>query len=1157
MNKRVSQFILLCVLLFGISIGAEAQNAEKRISLTVNKVALPAALSKVEQQSGYYKINYSYDELSRFSVSANVKNKTAIEAVNTLLGNLPFVATVEGRYIQIKRDNTQHASANAQQKKGISGHITDENGEPMIGARVMVPGTQKMTVTDIDGNFYLADATPEEYIEVSYIGKKTIRRKAGSQRMNIIVSDDENLLNDVVVTGLQTIERGRATGAYNILDQKSMENIYSNSLTDKLEGIVPGLYVDPKLGIQIRGVNTLSAGTSPLLVVDGFPMESDELNLNPNDIEQITVLKDAASASIWGIRAANGVIVVTTKRGNKDQKVNVDYSGTFTIGSKVDWDDLHMLNTKEYVNLAFDKLLVRGLNKSAFEGYNPLEAIYKQYEDGAITLENARSLVNQLGMYDNRQHVVDNFYRRPFTQQHNVSISGGTRNLSSYLSLNYDQRKSHVQRDEYNKFNVLFNNDLQLHPKFDVGFGVRGTFIRNEDNGTDLTMEGDFQPWQRILNDDGSYFNQNYTINDEWINALNELGFKDWHSNNLENMRMNDNTTKSYNVATQLKLAWRPIKGLELSTQGSYEIGNSETINIFSEDSYYTRNMVNSFTQVTLTNGMPSAVSAHHIPVDGSIKDMINLHTTSYSWRNMISYGNSYKDLDYKVMAGNEIYELKGHSYGDRMFGFDSELLTSQSVNLAQLQGGVTGWNGQTQSFSYQPTYSEMLQRYVSYFGTASATYLEKYNLFGSMRLDQTNLLTNASKFRNNPSWSIGAKWDVDKESFMQVSWIDRLALRLAYGMSGNIDKSTSPDMVATAKTAMFLRSLNYLSVTNPANPTLGWEKTYSFNIGADFSLLNNRLIGTIDYYHKTSKGLLANVETDPTVGWSNVKMNSAEVSNDGIDLSLRANIFTKTPIKWSSTLNFSYNHNEVTKLYFEPSVSSIYSVNGNSPVEGHPVNHITTVRYGGLDDQGEPTFMKADGSQHPYTELPTLAVEDLNFNGRSTPAYFGSWLNEFRYHEFSLAVMFTYRLGYKMRLPAPYATLFSSYTEWYGEDYRWVDGQNNTDKYVPKIYTGAGSAYEPNDRSYCFLNSDKLVDNGNVIYLKSIVLTYDATKLLNKIGLRGGSIRVSGENLWYWAANKYDIDPEQIDYTNRLSGFNCKLRSNRPRVILGLNINF
>ena len=393
--------------------------------------------------------------------------------------------------------------------------------------------------------------------------------------MRVVLESASEQMDEVVVTGVQTIEKGRATGSFALINQEDMKAVYSMSLSEKLEGQVPGLYLDKNNEMIIRGVSTLNANTKPLIVVDGFPMESSELNLNPNDIEQVTVLKDAASASIWGIRAANGVVVVTTKRGAQNKGLQVSYSGNVTYGSRASWDDLHILNSHDYAHLDFENAVAQGVSNRPYSGRTEIEDIALAYDNGEISLEQAYAKVDTIGMFNNQKQIEDNFYRNTFSQQHNLSIQAGGERNAMYISLSYDQNKDTEVGNEYNKVNLLFNNDVYLRKNFTASLGVRGTYQVTKRNAEDVT---EYEPYKRILNDDGTYYNERTGISDVWQEAFLELGMKDWHKNILENMRMNDKKTKDYNVSTSLRLSWKPIEQLELSSQGNYEFGNSEAI---------------------------------------------------------------------------------------------------------------------------------------------------------------------------------------------------------------------------------------------------------------------------------------------------------------------------------------------------------------------------------------------------------------------------------------------------------------------------------------------------------------------------------------------------------------------------------------------------
>ena len=1088
------------------------------VTLDLRGATMEEFARQVKQQTGY---TFFYNDLTAPELEPiTVQREGALlgDVLREVVGSRGYDFVVEGKTIIFKKAVPQPRAVK------VTGRVDDEHGEPLPGVSVVLKGTTTGVATDINGEFTLMVPDAEAVLVFSFVGMKTQELPVVADKpMRVVLESASEQMDEVVVTGVQTIEKGRATGSFALINQEDMKAVYSMSLSEKLEGQVPGLYLDKNNEMIIRGVSTLNANTKPLIVVDGFPMESSELNLNPNDIEQVTVLKDAASASIWGIRAANGVVVVTTKRGAQNKGLQVSYSGNVTYGSRASWDDLHILNSHDYAHLDFENAVDQGVSNQPYIGRTEIEDIAYQYDNGELTLEQAYAEVDKIGAFDNQKQIEDNFYRNTFSQQHNLSIQAGGERNAMYISLSYDQNKDTEVGNEYNKINLLFNNDVYLRKNFTVSLGVRGTYQMTKRNAEDVT---EYEPWKRILNDDGTYYNERTGVSEAWQEAFLELGMKDWHKNVLENMRMNDKKTKDYNVSTSLRLSWKPIEQLELSSQGNYEFGNSEAIDWYSEDHYYTRDLTNQYTDVWVEYGddRPVEIIENYLPTSGGIRDITNEHTIAYSVRNMITWSDQQGEFDYKVMIGNEFYSLEGNMYSDRLWGYDSRLLTSQSINLAELQAGVPGWTGMGDYFnlSYAPSTTETLERYTSYFGTASVTWRERYDLFGSVRLDQTNLLVNSSEFRNNPSWSVGAKWNIAREDFFKADWVDDLGLRLSYGLTGNIDKSTGPDIVATAETD-WITNMNYLSVTNPSNPELGWEKTYSWNVGADAMLWNGRLNLTADFYNKKSKNLLANVEIDPTLGWASVYRNSAEVVNRGVDLTLSGKLIDQT-VEWDATLQFSYNKNKVTALSYVPTISGAYS---GSPLLDQPVGYIAVHRYGGLDENGDPTFLYEDGGeQQPYLDLEKLTIDNLKFMGRTDPPVFGSLTTNLRFYDFTLSLMVNYKFGHKMHLPAPIPSMFGLKREWYGEEYRWVEGDLNTDKWVPKHST---DLYQDMNRADCLEKSDRLVDNADMIQLKSVSLEYDFTRLLNKIKIRGGSLRVSAENVAYWVANDWDLNPDQV----------------------------
>lgn len=1058
------------------------------------------------------------------------------------------------------------------QTQTLSGRVTDDEGEPLTGVFVIVQNASKADVaagrggslTDKDGRYKLAwSGVKAPRIQFTYIGMKAeVVEWKGQKTLDVTMHSDEQQLDDVVVTGVQTIEKGRATGSFKILDQKAMKNIYSTNLVEKLEGTTPGLLVNSDNTMTIRGLGSMRTTTAPLLVVDGYPMESSVLNLNPADIEQITVLKDAASASIWGIRAANGVIVVTTKRGGKTPRPRITYSGTLTVAKKIDLGDLHELASDQYARLVFedydhDSPLKRSL---ASGEYNEVEKLWVAVNDTkTMTREQAMAELAKVGAYSNRSLIRDNFYRSPLTHQHTLSLQAGGERSSVYASMNFDQNLSKLRGNQLSKVNLMLNTDYKLTHTLTTRLNVRAT-QQWEDRDGDGSQFTKSQPWDRYLNDDGTYFDRSiYSYNDEFKRRALALGLKDFRENPLEAMRMNDKQTKSTNISASLALEWEPIKNLKLSTTGTYENGHINSTDYYSADHQEVRGDFNYFTQIDRDErDMPTAIVKSNLPATGGYKDFANESLTSYSWRSQISYSLDYKDFNFRAMAGNDIYSLMGDTFSDRLYGYNDKYQTNVPVNVADLVTGVKGISGSRVKIYNQPGTSDKLERYVSWFGTASASYKDRYNIFGSIRLDQTNLLTNSSEFRNNPSWSVGGKWNITSEEFFpKTSWIDNLALRLSYGMSGNINKTTSPDMTGRFSTDWTERSLSVINVLNPANPSLGWEKNYTVNVGLDASLFHHRLSLTLDYYNRRCCDLLSSIMSDPTVGWGSYMANAASMTNRGIEAAINGTVIKTRDWTWDAALNLTYNRNRVTDCL--PVSSYYYMALGSSQyIVGKPLNAIYSFRYGGLDEKGEPTFLRGDGKQESYSRLSTLTADDVKYEGDQQPPVFGSFTTSLRWKRVTLSAMLTFKLGHKMRMPSPtMSTGYSNYTEWIGEDYRWIEGADNTGKWVPRLYTGSGgNSLVVNDYWRCLDYSDHQVESANVLRLKSIRLEYDLTHWLRRIHLTGGSVALAGENLAFWAANREGLDPDCVIST-LMSTYTTSFTNTPARLVLNLNLTF
>ena len=1144
--------IFMLVGVFQLTASVKGQNA--LVNLNMHEASLVEFFSEIAHQTDY-EFLYNHDLVSgKETVSLEADQQDLKELLEDVLYERGLDYQLDDNVIIIsKREYVAPVSepAPAVQEKRVTGNVTDENGIPLPGVSVVVKGTSNGVATDIDGNYSIKVEYKDAFLIFSFVGMTSQEVAYNGQAVqNVILSADSETLGEVVVTGLQTIEKGRATGSFQILKSEELDAVISTDFREKLIGAASGVYVDKDNNLMIRGQSTFNASTKPLIVVDGIPLESSDFNINPNDIDQISILKDAASASIWGVRAANGVVVISTKRGKKDGKLSINYSGSYSVEDKVDISDYGQLNSAEYAALEFERLLGKGfIEWGSTAGSNPLERVYLDYEKGLYDLDEAWKKVDEIGSFDKESQVEDLFYRRKTLQQHNISLSVGTERASHYFSVNYDKINAELVGNSSEKVNFVGNTDINLSKGIDLQLGVRGVYRKGSNNGDARAWER--APYLRILDKNGDYENQNYDIKQEYQELTESKGFLDWSQNNLRKVRMNDITSESSNITTSLKLTIEPIKNLKYSVYGSYEIGNTNGEDYYSPDHDYTRFMKNTYTEVD--NITDANIIDYHLPKKGGILDRSNSKFKSYVFRNTLDYLLELDDFCFKVMGGTELYSIQVKNNSDRLYGYDPDIMSFESIDQASLAAGILkGATGSEIGLKNYTDISEILEKYASYFGSASVTYKEKYDLFTSLRLDQTNMLVNSSDFRNNPSWSVGTKWHISEEAFFGEGIVNDLALKVSYGLSGNIDKSTGPDMVGEITSSSFLEGLNYLDITNPENKELGWEKTKVLNVGCDFAAFNSRLMGTVEIYNKVSNDVLSRVSNDPTAGWSTIYKNAASIRNRGIDINLNARILDKK-LKWDAGLNFSYNNNEVTSIDYTPTADGLFTP---SPMEGQSIDFIAAIKYGGLDETGEPLVMKRKGDEvYAFKELSNFTIDDYKIMGRATPPVFGSFNTSLKYNGFNLSMLITYKFGHKMRLPAPDNSAFIGFdpTKWMSEKYRWVKPGDEAVKMFPKLET-TGS-FNNSSRVLAVKNSDYLVDDADIIRLKSIRLGYDLSKLKKILPIKGGELSLSAENVWFWAANRYNLDSDYVDsFSYRSSLISLPARS-KYTVSLKLNL--
>lgn len=1114
MSKKV-------LVLFAMLLAMTTAMAQNSVHLTFQNKEWSEAFKEIGKAFNC-KVNFAYDDVRGHKTSAKISTSKAEDAVKSVIGAEPFTTSANGNIISVRKVESK-ASGNT---RTISGVVRDDQGQALVGVPVCIGETRVCTITDANGNYSFAIPVEKTSLKFSYVGMETLYVAIPSGSSNVkrdVVMKSDNLLENVMVTGYQSISSGRSTGSFSVVKPEELHTVVSNNFVDNIEGKVAGLAVDANGNMVIRGQATIYAETKPLIVVDGFPMEYDTYSINPNDIEQISVLKDAASASIWGVRAANGVIVITTKRGKNNQKTTINYSGSLKIGTKFDPSTMGMLNSAQLIDYEREYYANNDPLAQIIQGstgrYSEAADIEIKYRQGQLSEAQRDAAFAKLGSYTNWSDIQDNFYRNPFLQTHNVSIQGGSHITNNYLSLNFENSLLGLKGNDENRFNLQFNNTTALSNYVTLISGVRGKYANIDAyTGSPTSM----LPYVKILDENGNYVNEHYGVSQMVKDDLESKGYTDWSYNRLRDRGMVDNNTQTYNVSANLQLDFALPYGFKFSTSGMFTVDHNTNEVLYGRNSYQVRNTFNRFTSMDAAGNL-----VNNIP-EGAYKTIREANSTSYTWRNVLNYAYDTKDWNVTAMAGCEMFAIRTKAQFDQYYGYDPQgMVYNYTMDFNTLATtGVMGFDP-TQgriSLSYNPYHKDLEDRYFSTFATASGTYLGKYTVFGSIRYDKTNLYGRSSKYRDQPTWSIGAKWDISREAFFNAAWVDHLSLKASYGLSGNIDKSTSPYLIAANGMDLF-SGLQCLIIQNPENLMLGWEKVYTTNIGVALSAFQNRLNVNLDYYNRSTKDALGMSTLDPTTGWTSIKKNAASLVNRGIDLSISGTPVRANGFEWNSNLTFSYNYNKVKEV--SSSNSTFMSLNNGDPMEGKPVDYLWCVRTDKLTSEGEIQIIDKEGNVGDANTVNNFDIDDFVFSGRRSPKYFGAWTNSLSYKNFVFDFTLTYKLGHKMLMPSVgNVYLNDNVNKIYDQRWRKPGDEENT--WVPR------STYGQNGGPSLIVSQrlDHYVEAADIIRLKSIGLAYDFTHLIKSNVISNLNLRFAIENPCFWAKNSQDLDTDRMGVT-------------------------
>lgn len=1064
----------------------------------------------------------------------------------------------------------------------IHGSVVDETDLDVIGATVRLKSDQKVgTQTDMNGKFAIKAKTGDVLI-ISFVGYVTQEVKAKEGMRIKLVPDSETLGEIVVETGYQKIDRRLFTGAATAVKADEALVDGGTDVSRMLQGKVAGVQVQNVSGtfgaapkIRVRGASSIYGNSKPLWVVDGVVLEdvvdvsADDLatgnantllasavaGLNANDIESFQILKDASATALYGARAMNGVVVITTKSG-RSGRTNIGYQGEFTLRERPRYSDYNVLNSAEQMDI-FMEMYQKGWLNDSRTGTSSnageffvMSNLINQWnpEKKAFGLPN--TLEAKLGFLEQAaKRNTDWFgllFRPSIQQNHSISVSGGNKTTSFYGSLSflYDPGwtiADKVQRYTAN-FNVSHNFTEQLTLKLLTNASYRDQKAPGSQNqGVDpLTGEYsrgfDINPFSYALNttrtmrayeDDGVtpfFYQRNYAP----FSILNEL--------NENNLYINQLDTKF-----QAQLDYKPIKQLELSALGSARFVKTSQESRVTEKSNMTMAYRAAQNAVVIQNNSylysdPDNVNSYPqvvLPLGGFLYTSDD-ELRSYYMRATANYNDTYADTHIvNALLGAEVKYADRHNkwsdgYGIQYYKGNSVFTDYKLMKQILERGG--NYYGMGNSYD----------RFVAFFTALSYSYkgLATLNLTG--RYDGSNLLGKALSARWLPTWNVSGSWNIRETLFPENKTFSHLLLRGTYGLTASMGPArNSLPIFYNGRTYRGIAENDetYAYISDLENKELTWEKQYETNVGLDVGFLNNRISFSGDVYWRKGFDLIGRILTSAIGGQMYKLGNYANMDSNGFEFSLNSkNINTKN-FEWDMNVTFSYNKNKITNLQTQPRVSDLVNEYG-SPREGYPVRSIFSIPFAGLNSHGVPQFyLDPEHTEKTYQGIDfqkNTALEFLKYEGPLDPTITGGMEQSFRYRDFSLALYFTYQAGNVIRLPYDF---YSSYSDQYAMPRemlnRWVLPGDEKVTNVPVILDSRLSYQESAYRyAYSAYNySDIRMAKGDYFRLKDVTFTYSVPRtFLEKTGfLTQAQLRFVASNVWLIYADKRlnGVDPE------------------------------
>jgi TonB-linked SusC/RagA family outer membrane protein len=1168
---------LITVILFAALMQVSAASFGQFLTLKERNVTLERMFREIRKQSGYDVLLSTNKIKSSTTINADFKNASIEEVMEKIIAHKDLSYTIEDKTILIRTkeksviDKVLDYFASIK----INGKVRDKNGAPLPGVSVREKGVSNGVSTN-DAGDYTITVKEGATLVFSYMGYKTREVTVSKEGLiNVSLEEDAAQLREVnvVSTGYQTLDRKLFTGSASLVKADDAQRNGVPDISRMLEGQVAGVSVQNVSGtfgaapkIRVRGATSLSGDNKPLWVVDGIILEdivnisndalstgdantligSSVAGLNPDDIESFNILKDAAATAMYGARAMNGVIVVTTKKGRQTSGApKVSYTGNYTTYLKPTYNTFDILNSADQMSVLFELE-----NKGYFQHTSASRGseggiFYKMYNElynydpktDSFALRNDISSRNGfLQRYANANtDWFDVLFKNSLLQEHSVSINSGTENFQTYASTSYLHDSGQTIGNSVDRFTGNFRINFKMSPKLSGELLANGSVRNQKAPGT---LERTSDPVYGKFSRDFDINPYSYALNtSRTMTAFDENGNREFFTRNFSPFNILHEIDNNYlnlgniDFKVQGGLKYKIIPSLTYSVDGAYRFAKTERQHYMLENS----NMVLAYRNVSDATtigsnkylytdpdnpyGLPESV----LPEGGFYNIKVD-NLKNYYFRQNLEY-----DQTFAVNHRVNLFGSMEVRYIDRQAeNFDGAGYQYENGGIVNPAYKYFKW-GQESGFPYFGM-STGADRFAAFALRGAYSYKDKYSFNATTRYDGSNKMGKSTTARWLPTWNVSGAWNIDQENFWPKNDIFSSArVRATYGLVANIGNANNSAAVYynqvtrrpydnEKETATFISGLE--------NSELTWEKLKEMNIGTDLTFFKDRINVTVDVYRRNIFDLIGDIKTSGIGGQFTKIANYADMKAHGIEFTIAGNAINHTDFKWRTQFNVAFNKNEITNLEVNPSIFRLVQADGGALV-GHAQRGLYSVQFDGLDhDRGYPYYIDDEGKRNTYVNLQSNKIDYLKYEGPTDPTLTGGFYNQFRYKDFTVSALLTFAKGNVVRLDPIYQ---STYSDIYAMSKdmlnRWVMPGDEQYTNIPALLDPFDSNQTIKDANggtvsarypYNLYNfSTERVAKGDFIRLKQISLGYNLPKsILSKLHMSNASLSLIGNNI-------------------------------------------